>query len=131
MSEKSQFSLLVSKRLGPLFVTQAFGAFNDSVYKQAFNLILVFGILAQSDLDADLLTNLAAGIFILPYFLFSATAGGIADRFEKSALIRKIKIAEICIVILISISIHVESLAAMYVMLFLLGTQSTFFGPLK
>ena len=131
MSEKSQFALLGNKRLGPLFVTQAFGAFNDSVYKQAFNLILVFGIIAQSDLDSDLLTNLAAGIFILPYFLFGATAGGIADRFEKAALIQKIKIAEICIVVLISISIYIENLVAMYIMLFLLGTQSTFFGPLK
>lgn len=131
MADKSQFGLLGTKRLGPLFVTQALGAFNDSVYKQAFNLILVFGILAVSDFDTNFLTNLAAAIFILPFFLFSATAGGLADRFEKASLIRKIKIAEICIAICISISIYIESLSALFLMLFLLGTQSTFFGPLK
>lgn len=131
MADKSQFGLLGTKRLGPLFVTQALGAFNDSVYKQAFNLILVFGILAVSDFDTNFLTNLAAAIFILPFFLFSATAGGLADRFEKASLIRKIKIAEICIAVLISVSIYIESLPALFLMLFLLGTQSTFFGPLK
>ena len=130
MKEQSQFRVLVTRRLGPLFVTQFLGAFNDNVFKQALILILVFGSLTVTE-EIDFLVNAAAALFILPFFLFSATAGALADRFEKSSLIRKVKLFEICIAILSAIALTLQNVAALLFVLFLLGAQSTFFGPLK
>ena len=92
----SQFGLLRERRFAGLFHTQFLGAFNDNVFKQALVLIFVFGGLVSAE-ATDTFVNLAAGLFILPYFLFSATAGQIADKLEKSRLVRIIKIAEIVI----------------------------------
>ena len=126
----SQFGLLKTRRLLPLFITQFFGAFNDSVYKQALLLIFVFSAVAEAH-DTDLLNNVAAALFILPFFLFSATAGALADSFDKALLIRRVKLIEIGVAVLIAISLFTQNVIAMLVVLFLLGTQSTFFGPLK
>ena len=92
----SQFGLLKQRRFAALFWTQFLGAFNDNVFKQALVLIFVFGGLINAD-TTDVFVNLAAGLFILPFFLFSATAGQIADKVDKSGLIRQIKLAEIVI----------------------------------
>ena len=126
----SQFRLLAERRFAALFHTQFLGAFNDNVFKQALVLIFVFGGLISAE-ATNLFVNLAAGLFILPFFLFSATAGQLADKLEKSRLVRIIKLAEICIALFGGIAVYVQNVYAMLVVLFLLGVQSTFFGPLK
>lgn len=126
----TQFGLLGTRRLLPLFVTQFFGAFNDNVYKQALLLIFVFSAISQS-YDTNLLNNFAAGIFILPFFLFSATAGALADSYDKATLVRYVKATEILIACLVAVALVTQNLIAMLGVLFLYGTQSTFFGPLK
>ena len=90
----SQFGLLGTRRLAPLFVTQLLGAFNDNLFKQAFIVILTFGALSAGA-NSGIYVNLAAGLFIVPFFLFSATAGTLADKYEKSRLIRLVKLGEI------------------------------------
>ena len=126
----TQFGLLRTRRLGPLFVTQFFGAFNDNVYKQALLLIFAFSVVGQTH-DTNVLNNVAAGLFILPFFLFSATAGAMADRYDKAVLVRYVKAAEIVVVVLVGVALFTQNLVAMLTVLFLYGVQSTFFGPLK
>ena len=125
-----QFELLATNRLAPLFITQFFGAFNDNLFRSAMGVILVYGGLIAAK-DTNLFVNAAAGLFMLPFFLFSATAGRIADKYEKSRLVRLIKIAEIFVATLAGLSLFLQSVSMMLVVLFLLGTQSAFFGPLK
>ncbi len=98
--EKSQFGLLADRRFAPFFWTQFFGAFNDNVFKNAFILLITYTTSQTLAGKSDILVNIAAGLFILPFFLFSATAGQIADKYEKSFLIRRIKILEIVINVL-------------------------------
>ena len=128
--ERSQFQLLATRRLAPLFVAQFFGAFNDKLFQAALSVLFVYGGLMAAE-RADFAVNAAAGLFILPFFLFSATAGQLADRHEKSRLIRRIKLFEILIAVLAGLSLYLQSVSAMLAVLFLLGLQSTFFGPLK
>jgi MFS family permease len=125
----SQFQLLRQRRFGPFFCTQFLGAFNDNVFKNAVVILIAFSGLEAA--RSDLLVNLAAGIFILPYFLFSATAGQLADKFEKAALIRIIKAAEIGIMVLAAVGFVLHSIELLLGVLFLLGTQATMFGPVK
>jgi len=127
----SQFRLLGTRRFGPLFATQFFGALNDNVYKNAMVIFLAFALADRSGIDSNLLIVLAGGIFILPFFLFSATAGQLADRFSKAMLIRYIKLAEIAIMSLGAIAFIIESVVMLFTVLFLMGAQSTLFGPLK
>lgn len=130
MSETSQFGLLTKRRLLPLFITQFFGAFNDNIFKSALSVIFVFSYLV-ADEHEDLYVNLATALLILPLFLFSATAGTLADHYEKSRLIRYVKIAEIGIACLIAVALYTRQVWLLLVVLFLLGTQSAFFSPLK
>ena len=127
----SQFSLLGTRRFGPLFATQFFGALNDNVYKNAMVIFLAFALADRSGINSNILIVLAGGIFILPFFLFSATAGQLADKFEKARLIRYIKLAEIFIMSLGAIAFITESVVLLFIVLFLMGAQSTLFGPLK
>ena len=130
MSQQGQFSLLTKRRFLPYFLTQALGAFNDNLYKNALLLLIAFGgISAQS--DSALLTNLAAGLFILPFFLFSPIAGQIADKFEKSNLIRWVKGLEVIIMGLAAMAIVMGHVWMMMLLLFLMGLQSSIFGPVK
>jgi len=130
MSQQGQFSLLNKRRFLPYFVTQALGAFNDNLYKNALLLFITFGgISAQS--DSALLTNLAAGLFILPFFLFSPIAGQIADKLEKSQLIRWVKGLEVIIMALAAAAILLNNIWLMMALLFLMGLQSAIFGPVK
>ena len=131
MENKNQFRLLLERRFGPFFLTQFFGAFNDNVYKNALVILVAYHATAYSSADPNLLTNLAAAIFILPFVLFSASAGQIADKFEKSAIIRIIKVVEICIMLIGTAGLVLTSLPLMFAALFLLGLHSTFFGPVK
>ena len=124
----SMMGLLKEKRFGPFFLTQFLGAFNDNLYKNA--LLLLFAFKVSSEM-AGVMANLAAGLFILPFFLFSPLAGQIADRHEKSALIRRIKIIEIFIMLLGAVAFFAESTEFLLGILFLMGAQSAFFGPVK
>ena len=126
----TQFQLLASRRLLPLFVTQFLGAFNDNLFKAALMVLFVYGGLVAED-RTDLAVNAAAAIFVLPFFLFSATAGELSDKYEKSRLIQLVKISEICVAFLAGVSLYFNNLTLMLVVLFLFGLQSTFFGPLK
>ena len=125
-----QFRLLGTRRLLPLFATQFLGAFNDNVFKQALMVAFVYGGLLSAS-AAPIVVNIAAGLFILPFFLFSATAGAIADKFEKSRLIRWVKLGEIGVAALAGLALALQNVTALLLVLFLLGVQSTFFGPLK
>lgn len=127
-ANRGQFSLLLTRRFSPFFITQALGAFNDNVYRNAVIVLIVFGGPAA---DADTLANLGAALFALPFFLFSAWAGEIADHGDKAALTRRIKIAEICIMFLGGFAVASGAVWAVMAVLFLMGTQSTFFGPIK
>jgi MFS family permease len=131
MHEANQFALLKIRRFAPFFCTQFFGAFNDNVLKNALIIVITFQSISWSALSISTLVNLCAGLFILPFFLFSATAGQIADRLEKSRFIRWIKFAEVLIMVLACIGFYYHQLAFLLAVLFLLGTQATFFGPVK
>jgi 1-acyl-sn-glycerol-3-phosphate acyltransferase len=127
----SQFDLLKARRFAPFFATQFLGAFNDNLFKNALIVLLTFQAASWTALAPEVLTNLAAGIFILPFFLFSATAGQLADKYDKAKLARLVKLLEIVImgVALLGFSLH--SLSVLLTALFLLGLHSTLFGPVK
>ena len=126
-----QFALMRQRRFLPFFFTQFLGAFNDNVYKNALVVLLTFQAARYTTLAPGILVNLCAGLFILPFFLFSATAGQIADKYEKSRLIRLTKLLEIGVMALASLAFALESLALMLACLFLMGAQSALFGPVK
>lgn len=127
---QSQFTLLKRKRFAPFFFTQFLGALNDNVYKNSLLAMITFGLIASSP-DISLMNNLGAMLFILPFFLFSALAGQISDKYEKSGLIRKIKFLEIIIMMLAALAFYLSSTVSLMCLLFLMGTQSAFFGPVK
>ncbi len=127
----SQFSLLRTRRFLPLFVTQALGAFNDNVFRNALVILIAFRIAGLDSADVDFYSNLAAGLFILPFLLFSATAGQWAEKYEKSRAIRRIKLLEIAIMGIAAIGFWLASIPLLMAALFLTGLQSTLFGPLK
>ncbi len=128
--DHSQFSLLKTRRFAPFFLTQFLGAFNDNVYKNSLMAMITFGLLS-STLDLSLMNNIGAMLFILPFFLFSALAGQLSDKYEKSYLIRRIKLLEIVIMCLGAIAFYFSMTAGLMLLLFLMGTQSAFFGPVK
>lgn len=128
---KNNEHLLSTRRFLPMFITQFFGALNDNVYKQALLLVITYGWINQQAADVSTLNNLAALLFILPYFIFSATAGQIADKFERSQLIRGIKVLEIVIMLIGSAGFLLGNLWQLLLALFMMGTHSTFFGPIK
>jgi MFS family permease len=131
LSQGNQYSLLGQRRFGPYFLTQFLGAFNDNVFKNALLLLLAFQAADQFSLSSHTLINLSAGLFILPFFLFSATAGQLADKFEKSLLMRAVKLLEIFIMCLAAIAFWLNSVVALIALLFLMGMQSSLFGPVK
>lgn len=126
-------ALLRSRRFGPLFFTQLLGAFNDNLFKSALVVALTFGVLAEqaSAVGTGALVNLATALLVLPFFLFSATAGQLADRFDKARLIRFFKRTELAVMALAVLGFAVSSVPLLFVSLFLMGTQSAFFGPVK
>lgn len=127
----SQFALFFKKRFTAMFITQFMGAFNDNLFKQALLLVLTYSVASQMGMKISTLNNLAAMLFILPYFLFSALAGQLADKYEKSKLTVNIKILEIVIMVIAVFGFFMQLYWLLFVALFLLGTQSTFFGPIK
>ncbi len=127
----SQFGLLCSRFFGPFFWTQFLGAFNDNVFKNALLALITFNALYATGIDTDTMNNIGSMLFILPFFLFSALAGEMADKYEKAWLIRKIKLFEIVIMLLAAIAFLMNSVWGLFAVLFMMGTQSTFFGPVK
>ena len=123
--------LLVQRRFGAFFTVQALGALNDNVFRNALATLLVFGIGIEAGWDAAGLVNVAALLFILPFFLFSAVVGQLADRFEKSGLIRWIKLLEIMICVFAGVALYLGDIVLLLGVVFLLGFQSTLFGPIK
>src|SRR5215204_7164753 len=97
---QNQFKLLQERRFLPFFCTQFLGAFNDNVYKNALIIMLAFHAATLTTLSSGTLVNLCAGLFILPFFLFSATAGQLADKYDKARIIRYVKLFEIVIMII-------------------------------
>lgn len=128
---KKNDHILGTRRFLPMFLTQFFGALNDNVFKQSLVVIFTFGWIQHQGLEISTLNNLAALLFILPFFIFSATAGQIADKYERSKLIRGIKILEILIMLIATLGFMFGSLWLLIFALFLMGTHSTFFGPIK
>jgi acyl-[acyl-carrier-protein]-phospholipid O-acyltransferase/long-chain-fatty-acid--[acyl-carrier-protein] ligase len=120
-------SLLFSRRLGPLFVTQTLGAINDNLFKNALVVLVLF----QVGHGGAALVAAAGGVFILPYVFLSATAGQIADRFEKQRTIVWVKAAEVVLMLIAALGFWLGSVGLLFVVLFGLGVQATFFGPLK
>lgn len=133
MSQKphrSQFHLLASKRFAPFFGTQFLGAFNDNVFKNALMGMVTYGVLSTS-LELNQMNNIGAMLFIMPFFLFSAIGGQLADKYDKAQLIRYIKLAEIIIMGFAAVCFLLESTVGLMIMLFLMGSQTALFVPSK
>jgi 1-acyl-sn-glycerol-3-phosphate acyltransferase len=126
----SQFALLGKRRFAPFFWTQALGAFNDSAFRNAMVMLAAFQM-GLPDRQVSLYTNLALALFILPYFLFSATAGQLAEKFEKTRIIRYVKLFEILAMLLAAWGFHTHNLVLLLSVLFMMGVHSTVFGPIK
>ncbi len=128
----STFSLLRTRRFLPFFCTQFLGAFNDNLFKNAMVMLLTFGAAhGASEAESGMVIILAGGVLILPFFLFSSAAGQIADKYEKSQIMRAVKLAEIFIMALGGVGFFLHSTPILFVTLFLMGTHSAFFGPAK
>ena len=105
----TQFSLLGVRRFLPLFATQALGAFNDNVFKNALVILITYSLADRVGIDGKTFITVAAGLFIAPFFLFSATAGQLADKYDKARLIRIIKLCEIGLMVLAAIGFYIEN----------------------
>lgn len=131
MQETNQFRLLTERRFLPFFGAQALGAFNDNVYKNVLVILATYQAASYTQIDPQLLTNLAGGLFILPYVLFSGVAGQLADRYDKALVLKCVKAAEIFIMALAGIGFVLHDLTVLLAALFLMGVHSTFFAPAK
>ncbi|MEO6690369.1 MAG: MFS transporter, partial [Dokdonella sp.] len=130
MSGSSQFDLLRTRRFAPFFATQALGAFNDNAFRQAMVVLVAFH-LGLSDHEVGFYSNLAPALFILPFFLFSASAGQLAEKFEKTRLIRYVKLFEIAAMSLAAYAFHASNVPLLLTVLVMMGMHSTLFGPIK
>jgi 1-acyl-sn-glycerol-3-phosphate acyltransferase len=130
MSGSSQFDLLRTRRFAPFFATQALSAFNDNAFRQAMVVLVAFH-LGLSDHAVGFYSNLAPALFILPFFLFSASAGQLAEKFEKTRLIRIVKLFEIAAMALAAYAFHAKNVPLLFGVLVMMGLHSTFFGPIK
>ena len=127
----NQFGLMKEQRFRPFFFTQFLGAFNDNVFKTALITLVAFHAASLSSIDGGTLVTLLPGVFILPFFLFSATAGQIADKYEKSRIIRLVKVFEMGIMLFASAGFFLHNIWLLGAALFMMGMHSTLFGPVK
>lgn len=123
--------LFYTRRFLPLFLTQFLGAFNDNLLKNALVVLVTYQVAVKTGDNAQVLVNVAAGLFILPFFLFSAMAGQLADKYDRARLTRIIKTAEIAIMTVAIAGFIMQSVWLLLAALFCMGTHSTFFGPIK
>ncbi|MBS1248007.1 MAG: transporter, partial [Proteobacteria bacterium] len=131
MANGNEFTLLKQRRFLPFFVTQFLGAFNDNVFKNALIILIAFQAASVDPAHSNFLINLCAGLFVLPFFLFSATAGQLCDKYEKSRYIRWVKLLEIVIMTGAAVGFVTNNVPLLIAMLFLMGCHSTLFGPAK
>ncbi|WP_256960985.1 MFS transporter [Salinicola salarius] len=122
---------MTQRRFAPFFWTQALGAFNDNLFKNILLLLLTFVAVPRYGWDTGLLNNLAAGLFILPFFLFSAWGGTLADHLDKQRLVRRLKLLELVTMIAAAVAVWFELFGLLLALLFMMGTQSALFGPVK
>jgi acyl-[acyl-carrier-protein]-phospholipid O-acyltransferase/long-chain-fatty-acid--[acyl-carrier-protein] ligase len=127
----NQLSLLGARRFLPLFAAQTLGAFNDNLFKSAFVMLVTYGTALRNPFDPGLLAALAGGALIAPFFLFSATAGELADRFERARLLQVLKAAELLTVLGSVAALLADSLALCFLSVFMLGAQATFSSPVR
>ncbi|MBR0317471.1 MAG: MFS transporter [Synergistaceae bacterium] len=128
---KSQFSLLLTRRFMPMFLTQFLGAFNDNFFKSALMMLITYKLGDAAGIDSRILVNAAAGIFILPFFIFAPTASDLADKYDRSDLMRWVKFAEIVIMAGAALGFWLNNVWLLMAVLFLMGSQSAFFSPAK
>ena len=126
-----QFKLMREMRFRPFFMTQFLGAFNDNLFKTALITLVAFHAASLTTLDSTMLVTVLPGVFILPYFLFSATAGQLADKYDKSLIMRIVKICEIGIMLFASAGFYLHNIWLLIAALFMMGMHSTLFGPVK
>ena len=131
MAVSNQFKLLSQRRFAPFFATQFLGALNDNIFRNGLVILITFQGVLVAGMDHTQLANVAGALFILPFFLFSATAGQLADKYEKSMLMRRIKVLEIVLMTLAAVALVSQSYSVLLLVLFLMGVQSTLFGPVK
>jgi acyl-[acyl-carrier-protein]-phospholipid O-acyltransferase/long-chain-fatty-acid--[acyl-carrier-protein] ligase len=125
-----QLRLLGTRRLLPLFIAQFLGAVNDNLFKNALIILIAYQDTSNAK-ATEILVTLAGAIFILPYFLFSATAGQIADKFEKQRLVQIVKLWEIGVMLVAALGFALDSILFQMAVLFGLGVQAAYFGPVK
>lgn len=123
--------LLFSRRFLPLFLTQFLGAFNDNLFKNSMVMLITYRVAASTGMNTQILVTLAAGLFMLPYFLFSATAGQLADKIDRARLSCIVKIVEIILMVFAAVGFYMSNVWFLMFVLFCMGAQATFFGPLK
>ncbi len=124
-------ALILSRRFGPLFVTQFLGAFNDNLFKTAFIFLVAFHLKADDPTGAATLATVATGVFILPFMLFSGLAGEVADARDKAWIAQGVKLAEIVFMALGAVAMLLQSVPLALAVIFLMGVHSTVFGPVK
>ena len=129
MTQDSAVALLAKRRFLPFFITQLLGAFNDNLFKQTLVLIILFKL--GTNADTDVLVNLCALLFILPFFLFSALGGQLGEKYDKDLLIRRLKQFEVLVMLAGAAGVLLSNLPLMLAVLFAMGTQSALFGPVK
>ena len=128
---QSQFQLLRQRRFAPFFWTQFLGAGNDNIFKFAFTVLATYQAAAWGGLDAKIAGPVIGGLFILPFMLFSATAGQLADKYDKAQLARLVKNLEIVFMLVIAAGFALRMVSLLFVGVFLMGCHSTLFGPVK
>jgi acyl-[acyl-carrier-protein]-phospholipid O-acyltransferase / long-chain-fatty-acid--[acyl-carrier-protein] ligase len=131
MSGDGQFALLKTKRFLPLFITQAIGAFNDNGLRNAISTLITFDLAVNQGWDATTFVQAGTALFILPYFLFSALAGQLADKFDKALIARRIKAVEILAMLFGAFSLWMDNPYLHLTVLFFAGSLAAFFGPIK
>jgi len=131
LSDQSQFRLFAQRRFLPFFGAQALGAFNDNVYKNVLVILAAYHASSYTTMPTTLLTNVSSGLFILPFVLFSGMAGQLADRYDKSLVLKCVKAFEILIMIVAGIGFATHSIEILLSVLFMMGVHSTFFAPAK
>jgi len=131
MQQSSQFRLLFQRRFGPFFVAQALAAFNDNLFKNVLVILATYQTAQYTSIAPQLLTNIAAGLFILPYVLFSGIAGQLSDRYDQVHVLKIVKAAEIVIMCLAAFGFMQQDIRILLAALFMMGVHSTFFAPAK
>src|SRR4051794_21546732 len=128
MSGSGQFTLFRQRRFAPLFWTQFLGAANDSVFKFAFTLLTTYHAAEWGGLAPETAGFVIGAIFIAPFVLFSATAGQLADKYDKSRVMRFVKDLEIALMVVATVGFVTQMAGLLYAAIFLMGLHSTLFG---